>query len=532
MRVAPLSPLKFRLQHMPDGHDPAELARSADERTPHSIDAEQALLGAMMADNETAHRITDALRAEHFYDPVHGRIFTAAKQKIERGELADAITLTALAETDEGLKSLGGAEYLVDLMASGASAASAPDYARLIYDLALRRSLLRVGGEIEKDARAEREKPARTLVEEAERKLFDLAETGSAERGLMHYGDAIIQSIEMAAAAAQRQGGLSGVNTGFDSLNTKLGGLHKSDLIIIAGRPSMGKTAFATNVAYRMAELYRSEKDDLGVERTVDGGVVAFFSLEMSSEQLATRILADQADIPSHAIRQGEIDADQFERLRDAAARIDASPLYIDDTGGLSIGALCARARRMKRLHGLDAIFIDYLQLITSTGGKASDSRVQEVSQITQQLKALAKELDVPVIALSQLSRQVESREDKRPQLSDLRESGSIEQDADVVMFVYREEYYAAREEPKSKKDSSNASDHDDYVKWEEWYNKVVGKAEIIISKQRHGPIGTVDLEFDGSFTRFSDPKNDKYASHLNQPSRGGNGGGGPGLGR
>ncbi len=482
---------------MPDGHDFRD-ADAAEALPPHNIDAEQALLGALLFDNETYHRVSDFLRPDHFYDPVHGRIFESASRLIQRGDVADAITLAPLGEADVGLKQLGGKAYLAELMAGHASSAAAIDYAKFVYDMALRRELIRVGGDIEKDAQEDRERGAREIIESAERKLFDLAETGSTQRGFVTFADALADSIEMAAAAYERDGHLSGIATGLDDLDEKLGGLHKSDLIILAGRPSMGKTSLATNIAFNIARKYRAEADQTGERRSVSGGVVGFFSLEMSSEQLATRILAEASGVASHRIRRGDIEPSEFEQIREAAAEIAACPLHIDDTGGLSMSALAARARRLKRTVGLDVIVADYLQLITATGGKASDNRVQEISQITQGLKSLAKELDIPVIALSQLSRQVENRDDKRPQLSDLRESGSIEQDADVVMFVYREAYYVSRREPKSKEGT------EEYAAWQDEMAAVHGKAEVIIGKQRHGPIGTIELAFEERLTKFS----------------------------
>ncbi len=466
---------------------------------PHSTEAEQAVLGSMLYDNELYHQVAEFLRDEHFYDPVHGRLFTAAASMIQRAETAaDAITLAPMAEADEGVKALGGKAYLAELMAAHTSTAAALDYARFVYDLALRRSLIQVGGEIEKDAAEDQEATARVLIEVAERKLFDLAETGSTQRGFVTFADALAMSIDAAAAAYERDGGLSGVSSGLTDLDEKLGGLHPSDLIVLAGRPSMGKTALATNIAYNIARRHRLETGPDGTARTSDGGVVGFFSLEMSSEQLAMRILSERAGISGHRIRRGEIEPDEFEQVRDAATELASIPLHIDDTGGLSIAALAARARRLKRTEGLDVLVVDYLQLLTGSGRRGSENRVQEITEITTGLKALAKELQVPVIALSQLSRQVEARDDKRPQLSDLRESGSIEQDADVVMFVYREAYYVARKEPKSKQGS------DEYAIWQEELAACYGKAEVIIGKQRHGPIGTVELAFEESLTKFS----------------------------
>lgn len=496
---------------MPDGNLFAPIEAEAG-LPPHNIDAEQAVIGALLFDNETYHRVSDYLRPEHFYDPVHGRIYEAASTYVLRGDVADAITLAALAETDEGLKALGGKTYLAELMAGAASTAAASDYARFVYDLALRRELIRVGGEIEADANKDRETKASDLIQTAERKLFDLAETGSASRGFINFTDALSQSIEMAAAAYARDGNLSGISTGLDDLDHKLGGLHPSDLVVLAGRPSMGKTSLATNIAFNVASAFRQEVDDTGEKKTVEGGIVGFFSLEMSSEQLATRLLAEASEVASHRIRRGDILEDEFDKIRDAASRIATCPLHIDDTGGISISALAARARRLKRTVGLDLLIIDYLQLITTSGGNRSDSRVQEVTQITMGLKSLAKELNVPVIALSQLSRQVENRDDKRPQLADLRESGSIEQDADVVMFVYREEYYMKRTEPRE-----GTPEHDE---WVDQYRQIEGVAELIIGKQRHGPIGTVELQFQESLTKFSNLARQTQQDHFQSQVR------------
>lgn len=525
---------------MPDGTTrAASAASSADDATahaadvaaPHNIEAEQAVVGALLYDNETLHRVADFLRPEHFYEPVHGRIFEAASALIQRGDVADAITLTPLAEGDEALKTLGGPDYLVELMAGAASAASAADYARFIYDLALRRELIRVGGDIESDARVNHEDKAVALIEQAERKLFDLAETGTTNRGFVPFVEALTASVHQAAAAYKRDGGLSGLATRLDDLDQQLGGLHPSDLIILAGRPSMGKTALATNIAFNIARHFRTEVSDTGETLTADGGVVGFFSLEMSAEQLATRILAERSGVPSHFIRRGDFDERDWDSMVEASAAIEAAPLHIDDTGGISIGQLAARARRLKRTKGLGLIVVDYLQLVTPSSNRRNDNRVQEVTEVTKGLKALAKELNVPVLALAQLSRQVEQRDDKRPQLADLRESGSIEQDADVVMFVYREEYYVKRREPKSKEGT------DEYAQWLEELQQVQGKAEVIISKQRHGPIGTVEVSFEERLTKFDNlvREHSREADQVREyggggVTIGGPGGDGPGL--
>ena len=473
---------------------PAEMAAKSD-RAPHNLDAEQALLGALLLDNEVYNRIGDYLQARHFYDPVHGRIFAVASEMVGKGALADPITLRERFSADEGLSEIGGVEYLVSLADAPYPSTAAPEYARLIYDLALKRELIRIGQEISEDAAdPDMEDGARGMIESAEKKLYALAETGAATGGFQDFSLALEQSVTMAAAAYERDGGLSGISSGLRDLDRKLGGLHPSDLVILAGRPSMGKTSLATNIAFYIARQYQYELLPEGGRKTVDGGVVGFFSLEMSSEQLATRLLAEYSGVPSDLIRRGEIRADQFEQLREAALELQSIPLHIDDTGGISIGALAARARRLKRIHGLDLIVVDYLQLVTASSGR-SEGRVQEVSQITQGLKALAKELNVPVLALSQLSRQVEQRDDKKPQLSDLRESGSIEQDADVVMFVYREAYYKSRMEPRE-----GSAEH---LEWQEEMSQIGNVAEVIIGKQRHGPIGTVKLSFHEALTKF-----------------------------
>jgi len=467
------------------------------DTTPHSMEAEQALLGMLMYDNEIYHRVSGIVKPIHFYNPIHVRIYDNIAKLIEIGQLADAIVLKNRFSQDETLVDIGGVEYLALLLESAPDSSAAVDYAKLIFDLAMRRELIRLGEETSHGAKdMENDLDASAQITAAESKLYNLAEIGGTQSGFESFENALIKSIQMAAAALGRDGGLSGISSGLIDMDRQLGGLHRSDLIILAGRPSMGKTSLATNIAFDIAKKYKQEKDANGVDKTVEGGVVGFFSLEMSSEQLATRLLAEQSGIPSHKIRRGDMNAQEFEHLRDAADEVNRIPLYIDDTGGLSIGALAARARRLKRMVGLDLIVVDYLQLLT--GGlamKRSDGRVQEVSMITQGLKALAKELDIPVLALAQLSRQVEQRDDKRPQLADLRESGSIEQDADVVMFVFREEYYLSRTQP--------SEGTPEFAEWEAAMEQLHGKAEVIIGKQRHGPIGTIKLSFNANLTKF-----------------------------
>ncbi|MBR3370177.1 MAG: replicative DNA helicase [Rhodobacteraceae bacterium] len=472
--------------------------RSGDTATPdtmpHNIEAEQQLLGAILVNNDVYDRISTLVKPAHFFDPVHQRIFEIAAARILKNALASPVTIKAFMEDDEGLKELGGPAYLARLAAAAISAYAARDYAQMIYELAVRRDLIRLGQDI--SARASQmdvaSEPKEQIIE-AEQRLYKLAEQGVAERGFQSFLKAVTEAVNIANAAYQRDGGLAGISTGLIDLDKKLGGLHPSDLIILAGRPSMGKTSLATNIAFNIAKAYKRGQKPDGSEGAVQGGVVGFYSLEMSAEQLAARILSEASEVPSEQIRRGDMTEEEFRRFVEAAKSLEACPLYIDDTPALPIAQVAARARRLKRTHGLDVLMVDYLQLLRGT---SKESRVQEVSEITQGLKAIAKELNIPVIALSQLSRQVESREDKRPQLSDLRESGSIEQDADVVMFVYRDEYYREREKP---------SDHDleAMAKWQEIMETVHGKAEVVIGKQRHGPIGTVELSFEGRFTRF-----------------------------
>ncbi|MEM7242583.1 MAG: replicative DNA helicase [Pseudomonadota bacterium] len=462
---------------------------------PHNIEAEQALLGALLVNNDVYDKIAAVVKEHHFFDPVHARIFETVATRIQKNALASPVTIKAFMEDDEGLAELGGPAYLARLAGGAVSVFAARDYAQMIYDMAIRRDLMSIGEEIsDKAASVDLGSEPSEQIVEAEQRLYSLSEQGQVDQGFQSFLKAVTDAVNVANAAYQRDGGLAGVATGLDDLDKKLGGLHKSDLLILAGRPSMGKTALATNIGFNIARAFKQGRKPDGTDGTIDGGVVGFFSLEMSAEQLAGRILAEQAEIPSQQIRSGDMTEDEFRRFVEAAKRLENAPLYIDDTAALPISQLAARARRLKRTHGLDCMIVDYLQLVRPATAK--DSRVNEVSEITQGLKAIAKELDIPVIALSQLSRQVESRDDKRPQLSDLRESGSIEQDADVVMFVFREEYYKEREKP---------GDHDaeKMMAWQEEMESVHGKAEVIIGKQRHGPIGTVDLSFVDKFTRF-----------------------------
>ena len=471
---------------------PTEVAHA-----PANVEAEQALLGALLYDNAAYERISDKLQPLHFFEPFHGRLFGSLETHIRLGQLADPILLADEFQRDPSFADMGGLRYLADLVDRAPPAANARDYARVVYDLALRRDLIRIGGEIAANAHgADPPVPAREQIEAAELQLYTLAETGASSTGFMGFSQALTGAVVMAQEAYNRDGGLSGLSTGLIDLDQKLGGLHPSDLIILAARPSMGKTALATNIAFNVARRYAWEPQPDGSKKTVNGGVVAFFSLEMSAEQLAMRLLSEVTEVPSDKIRKGEITVSEFGRISDAAAEIGDAPLFIDATGGISIGKLAARARRLKRTSGLDLIVVDYLQLVTANDTGRIENRVQEVSQITQGLKSLAKELGVPIIAAAQLSRQVENRDDKKPQLADLRESGSIEQDADVVMFIYREAYYLSRAVP-----NEGTIEH---LAWQEKIDPIRNVAEIIIGKQRHGPIGVVRLHFNEDLTKFS----------------------------
>ncbi len=461
---------------------------------PHNLEAEQALLGAILVNNEAVDRVSSFLKPAHFFDPLHGRIFETASKLIMGGKRATPITLKTFFQADEPVGELSVPQYLGRLAANATTIINAEDYGRTVYDLAVRRQLIEIGETMVNTAfDSPIDAPPSTQIEDAEQQLYELAETGKYGSGFEPFSSALTDAIDMAANAYRRDGGLSGLATGFADLDQRMGGLQPSDLIIIAGRPSMGKTALATNIAYHVAKAYTANAEG---DAPPDGAVVGFFSLEMSAEQLATRIIAEQSYIPSERIRRGRIDSDEFDRIVEVSQELQNVPLFIDQTGGITVAQLAARARRLKRQRGLGFVVVDYLQLLSGSSRRAQEGRVQEVSEITTGLKALAKELHVPILALSQLSRQVEQREDKRPQLADLRESGSIEQDADVVMFVFREEYYLERSQPRE-----NTEEH---RKWQTDMEAVTGKADVIIGKQRHGPTGTVTLQFTPEFTRFS----------------------------
>jgi replicative DNA helicase len=467
---------------------------------PGNFEAEMGLLGAMLINNRAYEHVSDYLRPEHFADPLHGRIYEACSTLIERGQRADPTTLKHFFDSDETFDEVGGAEYLAQLAADAVTIINAGDYGKLIHDLYLRRELIDLGTDVVNEAYgADFDHGAGQQIESAEQKLYDLATSGDHEGGFISFTESMKAVVETAQAAFKR-GGYAGIPTGFTKLDLQLAGLHKSDLIILAARPSMGKTALATNIAFNIAA---SELDENGNVVARAERSVGFFSLEMSSEQLANRILAEKAQIQSDQIRKGELNNRDFERLVHATQTLEKAPFFIDDTPALTVSALRTRARRLKRQHGLGLIVVDYLQLLQGSASRRNENRVQEISEITRGLKTLAKELDVPVLALSQLSRAVEQRDDKRPQLSDLRESGTIEQDADVVMFLFREEYYLERTEPGRRDDEDGTKHQERHAAWEANKLEAQGKAEVIIGKQRHGPTGTIPLRFYPSITKF-----------------------------
>ena len=464
------------------------LVKSKFDELPNNIEAEQAVLGSLLVSNEIYDEISPYLNSNNFFDPMHQKIFASIEKLIFSGMLANPITLKNYFENDKD--ELNIPDYLIKVTKFSSSSTQAIEYSKLIYDLFVKRELIKISENLSFNAKSnDLEKDGQDLIEDTEKTLFDLAEKGNFNSTLIKFDEAMKQTIEMASNAYKNEEGIVGVPTGLSDLDNRLGGLHKSDLVIIAGRPSMGKTALATNIAFNAAR---------NIQQDNKKSCVAFFSLEMSSEQLSTRIIAEQSRIKSNDIRRGKISEEQFDKFIETSKNISELPLYIDETPAISIAALRNRARRIKRKHGLELIVIDYIQLMRAN--YARDGRVQEISEITQGLKALAKELSVPVLALSQLSRAVEQRDDKKPQLSDLRESGSIEQDADVVMFVYREAYYLQGKEPRTATV--------EHAEWQAKMNEVSHLAELIIGKQRHGPTGNIMLEFEAMFTKFKDLQN------------------------
>jgi replicative DNA helicase len=478
---------------------------------PANLEAEQALLGALLANNRAYERISEFLAPEHFADAAHGRIFQAIARRIERGQLANAVTLKADLEHDETLEEVGGAAYLAQLLAMMVGVVNAGEYGRAVHECWLRRQLVDIGEEVVNRAYGDAEGlDAPQQVEAAEQALFELASRGPGEANFTPFDRALALAIQGAERAYQSGGGVSGLATGLKAIDAKMGGLHPSDLLILAGRPGMGKTALATRIAFGAARALHDDAAASGAARPA--GTVAIFSLEMSAEQLATRLLAEEARVSADRIRRGELDKHDFQKFLEVSRRLQAFPIYIDDTPALSIAGLRTRCRRLKRTHGLALVVVDYLQLLRPAPGTRPESRVLEISQITQGLKAIAKELSVPVLALSQLSRAVEGREDKRPMLSDLRESGTIEQDADVVMFLYRDEYYLAQRQPKQMGYDSDDKFQAALEKWQREMERVHNVAELIIAKQRHGPTGKRDLFFEAEFTRFADLDRDHEA--------------------
>jgi len=468
------------------------IRNSEENKLPSNIEAEQSLIGSVLVNNDIIDEISNIVNAAKFFDPIHRKIYEVVENLNNKGMIANPITLKNYFENDSGLSEVGGVDYLVKLTRFSSSIKQAIDYAKIIHEMYVKRELIFISEGIDDQAKDDQiEKTGENIIVDAEKSLFDLAERGNFSQTFLKFNQALDQTIEMATLAMKSDQGIVGVPTGLTDLDQKLGGLHRSDLVIIAGRPSMGKTALATNIAYHAAKTMQENNEKSSV---------AFFSLEMSSEQLSTRILSEQARISSHEIRTGKATEETLNRYIEASRNIYDLPLYIDETPAIAISTLSNRARRIKRLFGLKLIVVDYIQLMR-TNSNRMDGRVQEISEITQGLKALAKELNVPVVALSQLSRAVEQRDDKIPQLSDLRESGSIEQDADVVLFVYREQYYLEKKEPKQ-----GSIEH---AEWQSKMSDIHGLASLIVGKHRHGSTGTVHVEFEGMYTKFKDlPKN------------------------
>ena len=465
------------------------LVTSDINQLPNNIEAEQAVIGSVLTSNEIFDDISSIISENNFYDPLHQKIYSAINNLIYKGMLANPITLKSYFENEKD--DLNVPEYLIKITKFATSSRQSIEYSKIIYDMYVRRELIKISENIIDNAKSsDLNTNGQSIIEESEKILYDLAEKGSVSSSLIKFDDAVKQTIDMASSAYKNEEGIVGVPTGLRDLDDRLGGLHKSDLVIIAGRPSMGKTALATNIAFHAAKK---------IQESGRKSAIAFFSLEMSSEQLSTRILAEQSRIKSNDIRRGKISEEQFEQFIETSKDISELPLYIDETPAISVAALSNRARRIKRLYGLDMLVIDYIQLMRASS-VVKEGRVQEISEITQGLKALAKELTIPVLALSQLSRAVEQRDDKKPLLSDLRESGSIEQDADVVMFVYRESYYLKAKEPRPATV--------EHAEWQAKMNEVSHLAELIIGKQRHGPTGNVMLEFEEMFTKFKDAVN------------------------
>ena len=475
-----------------------------------NIEAEIALIGCLLWDNRNYEKISDFLSETHFVDSSHQIIYKKIKELLDKNILVSPITLkNYLSENEFGADIT---KYLSQIKDSSPSTQNTLQYAKIIYELHIKRALIGIGQNIIHETHdQDADNTGEYLIENAENDLYNLSKTGSADRKYTKFGDSLKGAVNIINEAYKREGKIAGIASKLKDLDNKLGGLHKSDLIIIAGRPSMGKTALGTNIAFNVSKNFNQIVDEFGNKKLIDGGKVAFFSLEMSSEQLATRILAEQTKISGDKMRKAELSKDDFKKIAKATSELEDLNLFIDDNPILTIASLRARARRLQRLHGIDLIIIDYLQLMSSVNKSKNESRVQEISEITRGLKAVAKELNIPIIALSQLSRQVEQREDKRPQLSDLRESGTIEQDSDVVMFIFRESYYLERMEPVKKPEESEEKYQERTSRWQELCEKAHNTAEIIIAKQRHGPIGTIKTHFESNYTKFSDLNNKDY---------------------
>ena len=474
-----------------------------DDHNFSNTEAELALIGCILWDNRNYERVSDFVNENQFVDETNKVIFSTIKSLLDRNILVSPITLkNYLPENNNNINKVN---FLNQIKDSAPSTQNAYNYGKIIYDLYVKRNLVGIARNIINETSSNNDKLAENLIENAENDLYNLSQTGNSERSFINFSNALQGAVDIISEAYKRDGKIAGVPTGFKDLDNKLGGLHKSDLIIIAGRPSMGKTALGTNIAFNCAIKYQEEKDEFENKKIIDGGKVAFFSLEMSSEQLATRILAEQTKISGDKMRKAELNKNDFNKIAKTSTKLENLNLIIDDNPVLTIPILRSRARRLKRLHDINLIIIDYLQLMSSSSNNKNDGRVQEISEITRGLKSIAKELNIPIIALSQLSRQVEQREDKRPLLSDLRESGTIEQDSDVVMFIYRESYYLERLEPIRKSEEDDLKYNERVSRWQQLTNDNYNKAEIIIAKQRHGPIGSIKMQFDANYTKFSD---------------------------
>lgn len=476
-----------------------------------NFDAEIAVIGCLLWDNKSYEKIADFLIEDHFIDLNNKNIFKTIKRLLDKNILVTPITLkNYLEENDKD--SFDNYTYLNQIKDSAPSTQNAYQYARLLYDLHIKRSLIGIGKNIIQDTISnEEDLEGINLIENAENDLYNLSQTGSSDRKYSLFGESLKKAIDIIDQSFKREGKIAGLPSGLKDLDKKLGGFHNSDLIIIAGRPSMGKTALGTNIAFNAAKKFKEKEDEFGNKTTIDGGKIAFFSLEMSSEQLATRVLAEQSKISGDKMRKAELNKEDFKKIAKVSSELENLNLVIDDNPILTISSLRARARRLKRLYDIDMIIIDYLQLMSGSQNVKNDGRVQEISEITRGLKAIAKELNIPIIALSQLSRQVEQREDKRPLLADLRESGTIEQDSDVVMFIFRESYYLERMEPIKKPDEQNDRYNERHQRWRELCESRYNIADIIIAKQRHGPTGAIKTHFDPNFTKFSDLTRTEY---------------------